>query len=202
MVQNDISFLKRNFFNTAVADIYRALDGKSIVGGFILTFCLIEYLNWIEFGEVKRGFNNWVIKRLIPLNALYKDNDEELYSIRNGLVHSYGPSKKMTERVFSGYILVNGSPENHLVRINNENLHIDLYSFLCDTVFAAHQLFEELKLRCPIKQYERLSKQIIVFNQNAPFKFSDMHSGLSSLDKINVNLSDIKSDYTRVFLMK
>lgn len=196
----DIDYLKRNFFNTAVADIYRALDGKSMIGGFILTFCLIDYLTWIEFGEEKKGFNQWVIKRLLPQNIFYTGKDEELYSVRNGLVHSYGPSRKMIDNVFAGYTLLNGRPESHLQRINTEYLRIDLYSLLCETVYAAHLMFEELKLSCPEKQHQRLSRQIKIFKQDPPSKFAEMHRALSCLDKNIIDLNDIKADYTQFIL--
>lgn len=67
----ETDYNKRNFFNTAIADIYRSIDGKSHIGSFILTFCLIDQLTWIEFGEGKRGFNDWINKRLLPLNIFY-----------------------------------------------------------------------------------------------------------------------------------
>lgn len=196
----DIAYLKRNFFNTAVADIYRALDGKSIIGGFILTFCLIDYLTWIEFGEGKKGFNQWVIKRLLPQNIFYTGKDEELYSVRNGLIHSYGPSRKMIDNVFAGYTLLNGWPEYHLQRINANDLRIDLYSLLCETVYAAHLMFEELKLACHEEQYERLSKQIKIFKMDPPSKFAEMHRALSCLDKELFDVNDIRADYTQFIL--
>lgn len=195
-----IVYLKRNFFNTAVADIYRALDGRSLIGGFILTFCLIDYLTWIEFGDQKMGFNQWIIKRLLPQNDCYKERDEELYSIRNGLVHSYGPSRKMINNIFAGYTLMHGEPDYHLQKINTKELRIDLYSFLCETVYAAHALFEELKLTCSADQYDRLSRQIKIFGQDPPTKFGEMHRALSCLDKENIDLDDIKSDYTQFIL--
>lgn len=196
----DIDYLKRNFFNTAVADIYRALDGKSLVGGFILTFCLIDYLTWIEYGDQKYGFNQWIKKHLIPLNFFYTDRDEELYSVRNGLVHSYGPSRKIVENVFAGYRLVNGDPGSHLQKINTDHLRIDLYSLLCETAFAAHLVFEGLKKECPEDQLDRLRRQIKTFGQDPPEKFAAMHRALTCLDQEIIELNDLKADYTKHIL--
>jgi hypothetical protein len=78
----DPALIKRNFFNGAIADIYRALDGNSVVGAFILTFCLIDQLTWIEFGDKKYSYNEWINKRLLPLNICYTGKAEELYSVR------------------------------------------------------------------------------------------------------------------------
>jgi hypothetical protein len=196
----DISYLKRNFFNTAVADIYRALDGKSIIGAFILTFCLIDYLTWIEFGDQKYGFNQWIKKRLVPLDFCYTGSDEELYSVRNGLVHSYGPSRKMTENVYTGYRLVNGHPGDHLQKINTEHLRIDLYSLLCDTTFAAHLVFEDLKKECKDDQLDRLKRQIKTFGQNPPEKYGEMHRALACMDQDVIELNDLKAAYTELIL--
>ena len=162
--KKDLSELKCNFFNTAVADIYRAIDGGSFVGAFILSFCLIDYMTWIEFGEKKNGFNRWIIKRLLPLNIFYEQKDEELYSVRNGLVHSYGPSRDILKQKFAGYQLMQCSPELHLQKVNNAVMKICLYSLLTEIVFAVHQTFEDLIQTATEKQMERLGKQIKIFD--------------------------------------
>jgi hypothetical protein len=95
---NTIDFHKRNFFHTAIADIYRAIDGKSYRGSFILTFCLIDYLTWLEFGhtaELRNNYIKWVEKRLVPINILYTNKGDELNSVSCALIHTYGPSKQM-----------------------------------------------------------------------------------------------------------
>lgn len=193
---SDISYLKRNFFNTAIADIYRALDGKSLVGSFILTFCLIDYLTWIEMGDVKFGFNQWVKKRLLPQNIFYLNRDAELYSVRNGLVHSYGPSQKMLKKEFAGYTLYHCQPSDHMQKINTDILRICLYSLLTETIFAAHQLFEEAKVNCPPDQLERMNKQMKIIGVHPPDKFVDMHSALACIDEpTELTLNDLKADY-------
>jgi len=61
-------------------------------------FCLIDSLGFIEFGTSSGSFNKIIRKRYVPLNIFYTGKDEELYSIRNGLVHAYGPSKEITKK--------------------------------------------------------------------------------------------------------
>lgn len=196
-----IIFHKRNFFNTAIADIYRAIDGKSYTGAFILTFCLIDYLTWIEFGYTKNAFNNWISKRLKPLNVFYEEKEEELYSVRCGLVHSYGPSNQILTKKFAGYELLHCSPGMHLQRVNTDVLKICLYTLLTETVYAAHLIFEELKKKITTEQINRLDQQIKILRREPPLFFKEMHRALSCFDNPNtISLIDVKAEYTQKIL--
>jgi len=200
-LERQVELLKRNFFNKAIADIYRALDGKSIVGAFILTFCLIDYLNWIEFGEQKRVFNKWIIKRLLPQNIFYEEKDEELYSVRCGLVHCYGPSKEIINQKYLGYHLMECDPGLHLQQINNDILKICLYSLLTETIYAAHLIFDELKLTASEEQLNRLKRQVNSNNPSPPELYKDMHPALYVFDTYPViELNHVKAGYTRHIL--
>jgi hypothetical protein len=200
-VKIDIEHLKKNFFNQAIGDIYRALDGKSIVGSFILTFCLIDHLNWIEFGDQKFGYNRWIVKRLLPQNIFYTDRDEELFCVRCGLVHTYGPSKTIISQKFMGYHLMECNPALHLQNINNRILNICLYSLLTDTIYAAHVLFEELKIAADNEQLIRLNSQVNSANNNPPAAYKDMHIALGIFDSTNtITANHIKGDYTKYIL--
>lgn len=190
---------RKIFFNTAVSDIYRAINGRSLTGAFILNFCLIDYLNWIEFEGQVFGFNKWIKKRLLPLNPNYDGKDEELYRVRNGLVHSYGPSNNILKGKFSGYLLWEQNPAFHLQRHNSDVLNICLYSLLTETVFATHQMFEELEINATPEQLHRMSQQIKI-SGHVPKLYSHMHIALSSLDHHGVTLAHIKGDYTKYIL--
>jgi hypothetical protein len=196
-----IDLLKRNFFNHAIADIYRALDGKSMIGAFILTFCLIDCLNWIEFGNQKRGFNKWIVKRLLPQNLYYNNKEEELYSVRCGLVHCYGPSNQIINQEFLGYHLMECNPGLHLMRVNDDHLKICLYSILTETVFAAHLIFEELKQAVSLEQLDRLNRQINSNHGIVPDVYKDMHIALDVFDKYpKLELNHVKAGYTKHIL--
>jgi hypothetical protein len=197
------ALIKRNFFNGPIADIYRALDGNSVVGAFILTFCLIDQLTWVEFGDKPYGYNEWINKRLVPLNIFYTDNAEELYSVRCGLVHAYGPSKQIIKQKFLGYNLVWCDPGAHLQRINNEILHISLYTLLTDTVYAAHLFFNEFKPLIPADQLSRLKQQIGINRPDPPQRYADMHPALGAFDQYDpVELNHVKSRYSHHILWK
>jgi len=195
------ALIKRNFFNGPIADIYRALDGKSIAGAFILTFCLIDQLTWIEFGDKKHGYNEWIIKRLLPQDFRYRDKDEELYSVRCGLVHAYDPSKSILSQKFLGYHLHERSPAMHLQRINNPVLNICLYSLLTETIYAAHCMFEEFAPIIPTEQLRRFKQQVDGNRRDPPHFYGEMHPALGVFDKYYpTEANHVKAGYTEHLL--
>lgn len=200
----DISFHKRNFFNTAIADILRAIDGGSKIGAFTLTFCLIDHLAWLEFGhttDLKGHFSKWVEKRLTPHYIFYNSYGEELYSVRCALVHTYGPSKEMIKQKFEGYQLHAEYVGMHLQKVNSGVLKLCLYSLLTDVIYAAHLFFEELNKNEDPEIIDRLKRQIIIFNTETPLLFKDMHRALSVFDsKEEITLNSIRSCYTESIL--
>lgn len=198
----DIYYHKRKFFNTAVADIYRALDGKSYIGGFTLTFCLLDYLAWLEFGggNVKENYLKWTKQRLIPLNNFYTGQEEELYSVRCALIHTYGPSQKITNKRYAGYKLSFNNCGMHMQKVNNDILQLCLYSLLTEIVFAAHLFFEEINSAQLIQVQERLNNQIVIIDSEPPELYSQMHTALSVLDYDSVTLNDIQGDFTTKML--
>ena len=195
-----ISYYKRNFFNTSIADIFRALDGKSRTGAFILTFCLIDHLTWLEFGHTKNQkeyFNKWVRKRLAPLYIFYREKGEELYSVRCALVHTYGPSNDMINQKYLGYLLNVERTGMHLQKINNGILRLCLYSLLTDVIYAAHLFFEELEKEKTPEIIERLSRQIIIINTDPPDLYKKMHQVLAVFDNPeDITLHSIRAEYT------
>lgn len=195
---NDIDLLKRNFFNTAVADVYRAIDGDLRVGSFILTFCLIDHLAWIEYGDKHETYNKWVKKRLVPLNTAYKGNDKELYSIRCGLVHNYGPSR-WSEK-FKPYRLKPCSPGEHMIQLNDMVRFVCLYTLATDVIYAAHLMFEDMKVSIKATQEMRLKQQIKTFSDEVSKLYSEMHPALSVFDSTEVTLMNVKSAYSTKIL--
>lgn len=200
----DIDFHKRNFFNTDVADIYRALDGRSHIGAFILTFCLIDHLSWLEFGfsnNQEKNFIKWVEKRLEPQYIFYKGKAEELYSVRCALVHTYGPSQAMIKSKFDGYQLNVEYVGMHMQKVNNNILRLCLYSLLTETIYSAHLFFEELKESKFFGSIERLEKQIKIMGIEPPRYYKDMHRALAIFDsEESISLNSIRAEYTEKIL--
>jgi hypothetical protein len=44
----EIQILKKRFFDTAVADVLRAMDGRALVGATALGLCVIDYLAYMR----------------------------------------------------------------------------------------------------------------------------------------------------------
>lgn len=105
-----IKRIKFNLFDMAVGDIIRAIRGGSLVGAFILCFCLIDYLARIYrkntsgyykkiiskyFDDYKKGENMAIIDKLEILEKL----DKEL------LPFAKGEKKELTNKELSSIIL-------------------------------------------------------------------------------------------------
>ena len=200
----DIGYHKRNFFNTAIADIFRAIDGGAHIGSVTLTLCLIDHLAWLEFGhttDLKGHFSKWVQKRLSPHYIFYKEYGEELFSVRCGLVHTYGPSKEMMNQKFDGYQLHFEYSGMHLQQVNNGILKLCLYSLLTDVVFAAHLFFEELNNKNHPDIANRLQKQLFILKTEPPVSYKEMHRALSVFDnKDEITIISIRNIYTKTIL--
>ena len=202
---NEVENHKRNFFNTAIADVFRAIDAKAEIGAFILTFCLIDYLTWLEYGhenKMKEYFCKWIQEKLKPYHHSYSFLGDELYSIRCGLIHTYGPSKEIKKQIFLGYDLHAGISPYHLDKINSEVLHVSLYHLLCDSVFAAHNFFEALKQFGDLDKIDRAKQQISINGYKPPEKYLAMHRVLSVFDEEKVSIQHLKSKYATEILYR
>jgi hypothetical protein len=190
---------KRKFFHTAVADIFRCIDGQAIVAPFSQTLCLIDQMAWVEFGKVRNSFNMWMEKRMTTLSIYYGHTIEELYLIRCGLIHSFGPPADKSG-IYKGYLL---SPYDglHLQRLNSPVLRVNLYNLVTDTVYATHRTFEDLAENCSDEQMQRLDSQIGLPSMTVPHTYAEMHRALACFDNPGeITITDIRADYTREIL--
>lgn len=152
-----IEAYKRNYFDTAIADVYRAIRGGSLTSSFTLMFCIIDSLAIMQYGNEKRSFNKWINRWLLPLNILYTERDELLYALRCSLVHSYGVSNAQVKQKISFYLSHKGVGE-HLIVYNRTSMKvtdaidflggimaIKLPEFLAETTIASFMFFDFLK---------------------------------------------------------
>lgn len=94
------AILKFDFFDTAVADVFRAIDGGSIMGAFILSFCCIDYMGAAfepRKKNTRKEFKKFVKEYMGAINNKYQNLENEIYAIRNSLVHTYGQSDAIEE---------------------------------------------------------------------------------------------------------
>ena len=71
----DYKICKYDFFDTAIADILRAIDGGSLMGSFILSFCCIDYMG-LALDPTKKNtrsdFQSFVREYLGAINPKYQ----------------------------------------------------------------------------------------------------------------------------------
>lgn len=142
------AILKFDFFDTAVADILRAIDGGSIMGSFILSFCCIDYMG-AAFDARKKStrkeFKKFVKEYMGAINVKYQSLGEEIYAIRNSLVHTYGQSDA-TEQLNLSPSFSHLHSELHLeVQKIEGQIHINLNlpEFVGELVAAIEKYFRE-----------------------------------------------------------
>ncbi len=141
---------KYSFFDTAVADILRAIDGNSLMGSFVLGFCCIDYMGMaLKPSNPKNTgseFKEYVKKYLGAVNEVYCERYEELWIVRNSLIHVYGESdasKKSNLAFHFGHQY----PENHLKLLNNTQKEIwfNLPNFIGELVASIEYFFRSNK---------------------------------------------------------
>lgn len=199
--KNNLQQLKKSFFNTAIADIPRAIEGGSIIGAYILTFCLIDYMGWIEYGGGPRSFNRWVAQRMGPIQNHYQYDEivSELYSVRCGLIHTYGPSRHILKKDYEGYRLNLIEPSAHMCRINSGHLQLCLYSLSSHVIWAAHLAFDALIESHSHEQFLRAAQQLIIFNSgDVNRSYGEMHWSLAPLDSAQ-KINEFQCTYDLIF---
>ncbi len=144
--QTDIYF---RFFDTSIADILRAIDGKSLMGSMILSFCCIDHLAQASKPGLKtdrEDYKNYVRNYLGKINPKYCDLDNHIYAIRNSLIHSYGESESSKKLNLGFLFSTNEFVSSHLsVKVSEELnlLQIDLPSFISEIICSAHIFFKD-----------------------------------------------------------
>jgi hypothetical protein len=144
----DYNIVKFDFFDTAVADILRAIDGSSLMGSFILSFCCIDYMglamNPTKEKNSSDDFKLFVRDWMSSANESYRVLDEHLWAVRNSLIHTYGESKATKDMNLS-FSFSHEHPENHLRLIEDPKptLWFNLPDFVAELVSSIEQFFRE-----------------------------------------------------------
>ena len=140
------AILKFDFFDTAVADIFRAIDGGSTMGAFILSFCCIDYMGAAfdpRNKSTRKDFKKFVREYMGAINSKYQSLENEIYAIRNSLVHTYGQSEA-TDDLNISPSFSHLHPEYHL-QIQREDdrnvMGLNLPEFVGELVAAVEMFF-------------------------------------------------------------
>ncbi len=146
----DYKICKYDFYNTAIADILRAIDGGSLLGALILSFCSIDYMG-LALDPTKKNtrsdFKKFVREYMGSINSKYKTLDGEIYAIRNSLVHSYGHSDA-TDEIDLDFQFSHQDPQKHLWLKNKgrrRELWINLPEFVGELIASVEKFFRDHK---------------------------------------------------------
>ena len=137
-----LQFLNKSLYEMDFLDIRRAMDGKSLMGAFILATCFIEHMAGFRYGKRETGGKDF--KEFVK-NYLPEYDPEKLWNdLRCKLVHNYSEG--------GSYSFVNSKPDLHLSPNSYGKLTLNLESFV-DEVEAAYKKYyqklnddEELQL--------------------------------------------------------
>ncbi|BDA80165.1 hypothetical protein LPTSP3_g30950 [Leptospira kobayashii] len=141
---------KHDFFDTAVADILRAIDGGSLMGSIILSMCCIDYMGLAmnpEKKNTKSDFKNFITEHMSQANTIYSDPDiaDVLYAVRNSLIHSYGKSDA-TENLKLDFVIDQNRFENHLAVVTSGNrrcFYLYLPHFVAELIAGVEHFFRK-----------------------------------------------------------
>lgn len=155
----DIPELQKRFFDTAIADILRAMDGGSLVGAFVLTLCVIDYLSCLKFGDEGdyykdnkryKEFIEKYLNRVREKRGLRGYDKDFCWSFRNALLHTYGYSrimrnkqKKQKKQKKYYYQMTHLNPEVHYEEIRG-SVWLNLEDFVTDVIWCANNFFTTL----------------------------------------------------------
>lgn len=223
----DLSVVKRCFFDTSIADIYRAIRGGSLIGAFTQSMCAIDAMAYLYDALPGKGnrknFERWVRDWIAPLNA--KCRPDALYSLRCGLVHTYGYADAMKRCGVTGIQYTHNNPKLHWTQPEPNVYILNLDSHVAEVTVAAFAFFNRLQLTCSADSararsvIDRVQKLIyvqkyirvqngpageVVILTTIPFKarFAEMDAALASLDnqrspQVDIIISDIRKIYTQ-----
>jgi hypothetical protein len=144
--QRDIC--KFDFFDTAVSDILRALDGGSLMGSYILGFCCIDYMGMaIDPGKdinSSRDFKAFVTKYMGEVDPLYRALTDHLWASRNSVIHVYGLSKSTKDlQIGTKFCPYHSGYHLRIISDPNPQLWLDLPDFVGDIVASVELFFRK-----------------------------------------------------------
>lgn len=146
----DVSGVKYRFFDMAIADISRAIRGRSLMGAFTLSMCAIDAMAYIRKPLPKKGprenFKKWVNDWMVPLNGNCRP--DVLYALRCGLVHTYGYAEAMRKCGLHAFNYVHNHPQDHWDQPVAGSYVLNLETHVAEVTVAAFKFFDDLALLC------------------------------------------------------
>lgn len=140
---------KHDFLDAVVADIFRSIQGRAFGGAFVQCFCAIDYMglamNPALVKNTSAEFQSFVSKYLTVANPAYSNLQDELWAVRNSLIHTYGQSMATRNRNVSLRFTAE-EPGNHLSVVasplGSKTFHLNLPDFVGELVTGIELFFK------------------------------------------------------------
>jgi|SRR3989304_7857347 len=201
-----INIAKMKIFTYVIGDILKSISGGALMGAFIQSFCLIDYLS-----AIARLTNNDAIGDNYEkfVECYFKDYDQKkLYAIRCGLVHTYGQSRSMESADLDGYTFQHKNPANHR-KYDKRIYWLNLSNFIFDVIIATHNLFSGFEQKAnkgeKIPEIERANKIILVWGPLGAvvsYNYGMIDPILSCLDSTNITWAILENEVYKLCLEK
>lgn len=196
----EISVLAKRFFDTAVADTLRALDGRALVGATTLSLLVLDYLSELRGGSGRAGYRS-VANDFLASRINFKYVPDRLYALRCALVHTYAESNYMQTANLSGYELKHLDPAFHLSGIDGV-LRLNVESFVTDIAWATRLFFASLPTTpADLQRVKANGDKLLIVrlsDSEADKSYKDMHCALKELDKKLPDYNDLSADIAAI----
>jgi hypothetical protein len=200
----NVPLLKKRFFDTAVADSLRAVDGRALMGSCILALCVLDYLSALRDKKPTEGnrvnYTAFVDDELAKVNSAYRGGD--IYWLRCALVHTYATADASKHTTIRKYAVVHRVPGAHLnPKGPPDVLQINVDTFVADVIIAADAWLDSVvgdpgveKRADDLLIVQAVSNLTMVARPYASF-----HRALVALDTVPLNLATLRSAITAVY---
>ncbi len=195
------SELRKRFFDTAVADVLRAVDGGSLMGANTLALCVIDYLSYLRPKNsaegIKVNYKSIVDEYLKKVDGRY--DSAKIFALRCALVHTYAGADAMTKANVTGYLFKHKDFKFHLSGSDGV-LCLNADSFVADVIWTAHLTFEE---NMSDAAFENRGDSLLVVSvpgaQMISRKYSSFHKALGEFDAANPDLANLHRAVTALY---
>jgi hypothetical protein len=191
------TILRKRFFDTAVADVLRALDGRSLIGAASQALCLIDYLTYLRTGAIGNIGENYEasIEEIFTKKIDSRYRSKWIYALRCALVHTYARANAMKKAGLDCYLFKHLEPTFHLSG-NDTTLRVNVDTFVADTIWACWLFFEEPALAIEQRGDELLVVQISDSEAQKPY--AHMHRALCVFDEKDPSLLAMREAVRKV----
>jgi hypothetical protein len=193
----ELAMLKKRFFDTAIGDVLRSLDGGALIGATLQSLCILDHLGFLRTGRGNtQDFEAIVGDYLVKQNVGYEA--KWLWAVRNGLAHAHGRSEATrTGKQSRGVCFIHLQPKLHLTDDGSiRRMNVD--TLVADVITTAWMVFDDFK-KSPEKPLEVFRELLIVGQPDvsADKPYGDMHRTLSRLDTDPPDLGGLSAEIVR-----